>query len=433
MVRRAVDIADEHDSALGVFLARFGESALSAAADADSAVARGGSLGPLHGVPIGIKDILATREGPTTGQSLAWDSSWGPDDAVTVERLRAAGAVIVGKTTTLEFAYGTPSAEDPFPVPANPWDPKRWPGGSSSGSGSGVAAGMMLAALGTDTAGSVRVPAAMCGISGLKPTFGVVPMKGCIPLAFSADHIGPIARTARDCSILLEVLVGEPLPRPPGGGLAGMRIGVDRLARITDGGGDPATTGLLDDALTSLAELGAEIIDVELPLYQALTDTTFLSVGVERLAYHASRLAARWSDYGLSARYGMMRGAYYSAPDYVQAQRVRRKGQQALAGLFGDVDVIVTPTASLAAPRLDEIEHCMAVWKSLVHTTYWNAVGNPVMSVPMGFNGEGLPMGLQIAAVPGQDSTVLRVGEAFQEVTEWHLREPELAPAEEVA
>ncbi|GLY71317.1 amidase [Amycolatopsis taiwanensis] len=424
LVRRSIELADEHDATLGVFLSRFDESALAAAAEADAAVVEGKPLGPLHGVPIGIKDLLATREGPTTAQSLAWDSGWGAEDATAVARLRAAGAVIVGKTTTLEFAYGTPATDDPFPMPANPWDPRRWAGGSSSGSGSGVAAGMMLAALGTDTAGSVRAPAAMCGITGLKPTYGAVPMAGCIPLAFSADHIGPMAHTAKGCSILLEVLTGRPLDRFATDGLTGVRIGVDRLDRITEGTGEAGVSGVFDDALKTLAGLGAEITDVELPLYPELTDTVFISTGVERLAYHAPRLAKNWSKYGRSARAGMLRGAYYSAADYVQAQRVRRHGQHLLARLFDDVDVIVTPTASVAAPLLTEIEDCMAGWKRLVHTTYWNAVGNPVLSVPMGFNADSLPLGLQIAGRPREDATVLHVGEAFQQATAWHLRQP---------
>ena len=427
LMRRAIEVADSHDAALGVFLARFTETALDAARHADTAVATGVPLGPLHGVPVGVKDILATREGPTTAQSNAWDPEWGRGDATAVARLRAAGAIVVGKTTTMEFAYGVPARTDPFPLPANPWNPGTWPGGSSSGTGAGTAAGMMLGGLGTDTAGSVRVPAAMCGITGLKPTFGLVPVDGCIPLAFSADHIGPMARTVEDCGLLLDVLADRPVrDGAPSGRLDGVRIGVDRLAPVTDGGGDPSVPGLLDAALAALAGLGADVVEVRLPLYRELTDAVFLSVAAERLAYHQPWLAQRWSTYGRSARLGMARGAYYSAADYVQAQRVRRVGQERLAGVFADVDAVVTPTASIAAPPLEGIEDCLASWKQLVHTTYWNATGNPAMSVPMGGTADGMPIGLQIAGTPGDEQAVLRIGEAYQRATDWHRQRPRM-------
>jgi aspartyl-tRNA(Asn)/glutamyl-tRNA(Gln) amidotransferase subunit A len=201
LTEAAIAAADAADETVGTYLTRFNEYALERAATADAELARGEDRGPLHGIPFGVKDILAMAEGPTTAQSLILDRSWGAGkDAPTVARVKAAGAVITGKTTTMEFACGIPDATKPFPIPRNPWNLDTWAGGSSSGTGSGVAAGMFLAGLGTDTAGSIRIPAAFCGVSGLMPTFGRVPKSGCVPLGYSLDHVGPMARSARDCT-----------------------------------------------------------------------------------------------------------------------------------------------------------------------------------------------------------------------------------------
>jgi aspartyl-tRNA(Asn)/glutamyl-tRNA(Gln) amidotransferase subunit A len=434
LVTHQIARADQLDGELGVFVSRFSDTALAAAHRADEAAQRGECLGPLHGIPVGIKDLIATEEGPTTAQSRALEPDWwGPGDAPAVARLRAAGAVILGKTTTMEFAYGVPSRADPFPLPANPWDPTRWAGGSSSGTGSGTSAGMMLGGLGTDTAGSVRVPAAMCGITGLMPTFSTVPTDGVVPVGFTADRLGPLAHSARGCALLYEVLSGRaPMVRGDGGALDGLRIGVDRLTRTKgDGGGDPAVDGLLDAALVALEGLGANVVELELPLYSEVTDSVFLTTECEAYAYHVPRLASRWDDYGPSVRLGLSRGSYYSAADYLQAQRVRRRGQELLDELFTAVDLVVSLTASIVAPRLDEIGPCMGRWKELVHTTYWDAVANPVLSVPVGFSAEGLPLGLQIAGRPYEDQLVLAAGEAYQQVTGWHLRTPDPIGARE--
>ena len=202
--------AEEFDAQVGTYLARFDDHALASAAQADDELAQGLDRGPLHGIPVGVKDILAALEGPTTAQSLILDPAWGEGkDAPIVKRLRKAGAVITGKTTTMEFACGMPDPTKPFPIPRNPWDLETWPGGSSSGTGSGIAAGMFLAGIGTDTGGSIRIPAAFCGVSGLMPTFGRVPKSGCTPLGYSLDHVGPLARSAWDCAAMLQVSASQ--------------------------------------------------------------------------------------------------------------------------------------------------------------------------------------------------------------------------------
>lgn len=423
LVTEMIESADKVDADLGVYVSRFNETALTAARHADEAARNGTPLGALHGLPLGVKDLIATEEAPTTAQSRALEPDWWVGDAPAVNRLRTAGAIILGKTSTMEFAYGIPSPADrPFPFPANPWDHTRWAGGSSSGTGAGTAAGLMLGGLGTDTAGSIRVPAAMCGVTGFKPTYGLVPTEGVVPVGFTADYVGPLAHTAEGCARLFAILADRPF-RTDRPSLRGVRIGVDRLA-TTRAGGDTAVDSLLDAAVGVLTSLGAQVVDTALPLYEEVTDSVFMTTECEAFAYHRPRLAARWADYGPSVRLGLARGSYYSAADYIQAQRVRRHGQHLLARLFDDVDFMVSPTASLVAPRLDEIDKCMANWKDLVHTTYWDGVGNPVLSVPMGFSTQQLPLGMQIAGRPCEDESVLLAGMAFQEATDWHRRSP---------
>ncbi|WP_378731184.1 amidase [Nocardia brasiliensis] len=254
LVDRVLANADKHDSTLGVYLARFDERARAQAAAVDKKIADGLPLAPLAGIPLGVKDILAHSHAPTTAQSLVLDPAWGTSvgDCTVVRRLELAGAIVTGKTTTMEFAIGIPDPGKPFPVPRNPWDPARWAGGSSSGSASGVAAGMFLGAIGTDTGGSIRMPAAHTGTTGLKPTFGRVPKSGVVPLGYTLDHVGPIARSAADCALLLSVLAGPddadpysarvPIDDYVGaltGDLRGITIGVDNLDRYASAGIDP--------------------------------------------------------------------------------------------------------------------------------------------------------------------------------------------------
>ena len=209
LTTRLLARADAHDSTLGTYVARFDDAALAAAAKADADFAAGVDHGPLQGIPLGVKDIIAAREGATTACSKVLDPEWGRGiDAPVVARLRAQGAVITGKTATMEFAMGAPDADGPFPIHRNPWNVERWPGGSSSGTGTGVAAGLILGGLGSDTGGSVRIPSALCGISGLKTTYGLVPKSGVVPLGYSLDTVGPMARTARDCALILQAIAG---------------------------------------------------------------------------------------------------------------------------------------------------------------------------------------------------------------------------------
>jgi len=441
LVEQCIAAADACDPGLGIFLDRYRDSAREAALIADAGLAAGKVVGPLHGLPLGIKDIITTREGPTTAQSLVNGPAAMSGDACVVRRLRDSGAIVMGKLSTMEFAVGAPDASKPFPVPRNPWNPERWAGGSSSGSGSGVATGAVLGALGTDTGGSIRIPAAFCGVTGLKPTFGRVPKSGCIPLGYSLDHVGPIARSARDCALLLAVLAGPSADDPSSarepvsdyidaltGDLEGVRIGVDRLTRIGGGSEDPALEGLFNRALDALQAQGARVTEIELPYYSELTTAEGIVLVSEAMAYHRENLRRRWMDFGAPTREYLARGAFYSASDLVQAQRARTVGRRALSNVFTQVDLIATPTTSGVAPLLDDLFAEGLEPATSFYTGYWNATGCPALSVPMGFNAEGMPLGLQIAGPPFGESCVLRAGDAYQRATDWHLRvqSPEL-------
>jgi aspartyl-tRNA(Asn)/glutamyl-tRNA(Gln) amidotransferase subunit A len=432
-----IERADRLDPVLGTYICRFDEAALARASELDAELASGHDRGPLHGVPIAVKDIIATDDGPTTAQSLILDPTWGDQgDAPVVARLRAAGAVILGKTSTMEFACGCPDASKPFPVPRNPWDTTTWPGGSSSGTGSGVAAGLFYGGLGTDTGGSIRCPAAFCGITGHKPTFGLVPKSGCTPLGYTYDHIGPMARSAADCALMLEVMAGfdatdltaSQRPMLPSlasmtGDIAGVRVGVDR-SLLNRSPIDPALPGCFEAAVAVLADAGAIIVDTELPYYDALSSATMNGWPAEAFANHRADLQSRWMDYGRPTRAVMAAGALLSGADYVQAQRVRAVGVAAMKTMFESCDVVITPTTGLGALALEGLDFATVI--SSVFTPIWNAVGFPALSAPMGFTAAGLPLGLQIAALPFADAVALNVAMAYQAHSDWHLRQPQV-------
>jgi aspartyl-tRNA(Asn)/glutamyl-tRNA(Gln) amidotransferase subunit A len=439
LVEEAIEIADRCDADLGTFLLRFEDESRAAARVADAELAAGIDRGPLHGIPLGIKDIITTEEGPTTAQSLVHDPLWNPEDAVVVARLREAGGIVMGKTTTMEFASAVPDFDKPFPIPRNPWDLATWPGGSSSGTGSGVAAGFFLGGLGTDTGGSIRIPAAFCGITGLMPTFGRVPKSGCVPLGYSLDHIGPMARSARDCALMLSVLAGYD-PSDAGavdvavpdyvsaltGDLSGLRVGVDFLTRASSAADDPAVRPVVAEVVEQLRALGAEVVEVELPHYQQSMAALLVICGGEAFAYHAPDVRTRLADYFAGNRRSLASAAFSSGADYVQAQRFRRLVHKQLTALYDEVDLILTPTLAVGAIALDVLGPDLGTWFAQMHTPYWDLTGNPVISVPAGFTAGGLPLGVQLAGRPFDEATVLRAADAYQTRTDWHRHEPPL-------
>ncbi|NMM87477.1 amidase [Rhodococcus sp. SRB_17] len=442
LVEHAIVQADALDASVGVFISRYVDSARAAAADVDAKIALGEPLGPLEGIPLGIKDIIAESQGPTTAQSLVLDPAWGESigDAVLVSRLKNAGAIVMGKLTTMEFAIGVPDVTKPFPVPRNAWNTDRWAGGSSSGSGSGVATEMFLGAIGTDTAGSIRIPAAFNGVTGLKATFGRVPKSGIAPLGYTLDHPGPMARSAADCALMLSVIAGhhasDGYSAPVGvddylsgltGDLTGLRIGVDDLDRFASGGIDPNQPALFAHAVGLLEAAGAEIVPVQVPMYEEGTAIDFVVMLSEALAYHTGDLRTKWNDYGLGTRIVLAGADVVTAADYVQAQRVRRVLQQKMVELFETVDLVVTPTGHLGAPRLEVIDglNPLGVMSSL-HAAYWNPIGNPTLALPIGLSAESTPLSLTVSGPHWGEALVLRAGDAIQRRSVFHLEQSPL-------
>lgn len=442
LVEAAIAAADADDERLGVFLARFVETARRQATCVDKRIQAGDTLRPLDGIPFGVKDLLACAQSPTTAQSRVLDPAWYAGKCAVVQRLEDAGAIVVGTTTTQEFAIGPPEPDGPFPVPRNPWDTSRWAGGSSSGCGSGLATGMFLGAVGTDTGGSIRIPAAFTGITGLKPTFGRVPKSGVVPLSYTLDTVGPLARTTADCALILSVIAGAdpadpyssptPVPDYPAaltGELSGITVGVDNLDRFAWHGIDPNQPDLFAAAVNALEEAGAAVVPVELPLFVEVTAVELIVLMSESHAYHRPMLLSRWHEYGRGTRIALAAGAAATGADYVQAQRVRRCARQRIAELFTRVDLIVTPTGHLGAQRIDAIDQdtVLSLLPS-IHTAYWSPLGHPTLAVPIGLSRDNTPLSMSVTGRPFAEADVLRAGDAYQRRTGHHLLRPASVP-----
>jgi aspartyl-tRNA(Asn)/glutamyl-tRNA(Gln) amidotransferase subunit A len=431
---------------LSAFITVTDEAALAAAERADDELASGADRGPLHGVPLAVKDIIATADAPTTANSRVLDRAWGQRaDATVVRKLREAGAVLMGKLSLSEFAIGSPDPDTGFRIPKNPWDLARSPGGSSSGTGAAIAGGLILGGLGTDTGGSIRGPASYCGISGIKPTFGRVSKEGCVPLGYSLDNIGPMARTARDCALLLQVLAGFD-PRDPcsadvpvpdmlaglDGSVAGLRIGVPRdfFFEAPELNGEVKQTVL--KAIDDLAAAGATVVDVALPLLKKARAAQRVIMLGEALAYHEPDLQTRPELYGKWTRQQLQQGALFSAADYVQAQRVRSLFREQAAAVLAGVDVLITPTTHIVAPTLASFNPDDRL-RQPDFTGPWNVTGQPAISVCCGFSGDGLPIGMQIVGSAFDEPMVLKVADAYQQRTTWHTRTPDVLSEVQVA
>jgi aspartyl-tRNA(Asn)/glutamyl-tRNA(Gln) amidotransferase subunit A len=429
--------AEQAQHTLATYVTITRESALAAAERADAELRDGNDRGPLHGIPIGVKDLLATSDAPTTACSRVLDPAWGQrKDASVIRKLRAAGAIVSGKLALNEFAIGSPDPATGFPIPRNPWDLDRTPGGSSSGTGAAIAAGLILGGLGSDTGGSIRGPASLCGISGIKPTFGRVSKEGCVPLSYSLDHVGPMARTARDCALMLQVMAGFDAADPCtaardvpdmtaglDGSCEGIRIGVPRAYFFDVPDLKDEVKQAVLEAIQTLRAAGAQVVDVSLPHAEVARSTQRVIMTGEAFAYHEPDMLARPELYGQWTRQSIRQGAFYSAADYVQAQRVRSIIKAEVDAVFEDVDVLITATSFSVATRFDEF----SFEGSLRQPTFmaiWNVTGSPAMSIPCGFSSEGLPIGMQIVGRPFDEPTVLKVGDAYQTLTDWHQRVP---------
>jgi aspartyl-tRNA(Asn)/glutamyl-tRNA(Gln) amidotransferase subunit A len=351
-----------------------------------------------------------------------------------VRRLRESGAVLVGKATTNEFACGPPDESTGFAVPHNPWNTAHTADGSSSGSGIAVATGMALGALGTDTGGSIRGPAAANGITGLKPTFGLVSRTGVVALSHTLDTVGPMARSAHDCALLLDVIAGhdaddqasaDPAISSYEGALTGTVDGV----RIGVAGGyfdppglDAEARTAMHDVVDVLASSGADVRALDIELAALAADANLVTIACEAFARHRELLVERWDDYGVHTRRFLVTGAFFSASDYLAAQRVRTAWRRELARLFQDVDVIVTPSSAAPAAMAGHDEEFAL--EELNFDAPWNLVGLPAIALPCGISTGGLPLSVQFVGRPFAEADVLRVADAYQRRTGWHLRVP---------
>jgi aspartyl-tRNA(Asn)/glutamyl-tRNA(Gln) amidotransferase subunit A len=414
------------------------EAALTDAKRAEAEIMAGGWKGPLHGIPIGLKDIYNTKGVATTGHSALFKDHVPAKDAFTVRCLRESGAIFTGKLSTWEFAIGGSSFDLPWPPARNPWDLTRDPSGSSSGSGAAVAAGLCMGAMGSDTGGSIRGPAAWCGIAGLKPTYGWLSRRGILPLSFSLDHAGPMCWTSEDCALMMNALVRhDPLdvacadvPAPDftaalDSDLKGLRVGVVRHFFETDLSTDKETIAALENALVALRDLGAVVSDVTLSPFGVYADTGSLISRTEAYAFHQAWLRETPELYGAFGRQRLMAGAFISGPDYVNAQRHRAKLIAEVAEVMKTTDVLVFPTARCPAREIGE--DSMATGFQPFFNRAFNVTGNPGLSICNGFSTGGLPLSLQIGGRPFEDALVLKVGHALEKGLGLRQRRPAFA------
>jgi aspartyl-tRNA(Asn)/glutamyl-tRNA(Gln) amidotransferase subunit A len=419
--------------ALNAFITVMAESALAGARAAESAIARGEWRGPLHGIPIALKDLIDTAGVRTTSASALHENRIPSEDAEVVRRSRQAGAVIIGKNNLHEFAYGSSSMVSHFGEVHNPWDVGRIAGGSSGGSAAAVTVGTVCAAIGTDTAGSIREPAALCGCVGLKPTYGRVSSRGVIPLSASLDHVGPLATSVADAAIVLQAIAGYdsadvtsvnvPVVDYVGSlqqGAKSLRVGVPRGYFFDDL--DAEVGAATEHALDGIKTLVSSVKEVQIDVP---TDRTLQAA--EAYAYHAENVAKSPNLYQAETVRRIRNGEKVTATEYIRARRELEEARRNISRVFADIDVLVTPTMPMPAPSIAALkdnpeELRPAELKLLRNTRPFNVWGLPAISVPCGFTQGGLPIGLQIAGPHWREDLVLRLAHAYEQATAWHKR-----------
>ena len=417
------------DPKLNAFIRLDGEAAMEAAKAAEAEATAGRLRGPLHGVPVGIKDIINVAGLPTTGHSKILQDNLATADAVCVEKLRGAGAIVMGKLSTHEFAIGGPSFDLPWPPARNPWNTGHHPGGSSSGSGSGVSAGLFPMALGSDTGGSVRNPASCCGIVGLKPTYGLVSRRGVFPLSFTLDHIGPMTRTVTDNALMLEVIAGHD-PHDPGStavpnghyaagverSVRDLRVGFIRHFHEIDVPAEPEVTAALEHVARTLQLEGAEVRDVHLPTLGEFGAVNRVILQSEAWAIHGQWLRERPGDYGQLARRRLMAGAFFSAGDYVQAQRRRLEMIAAVEAALREYDVLLCASSMDPPCHIDRPVDIERTYPRQARTPF-NVTGHPALAMMAGLSADGLPLSVQFVGRYFDEATLFQVARAWEQAS----------------
>jgi aspartyl-tRNA(Asn)/glutamyl-tRNA(Gln) amidotransferase subunit A len=443
VVRAHLDRIAAVDQTLRAFITVCADAALESARAAEAELMAGRAVGPLHGVPWAPKDLYSTKGVRTTGGSKILTDSVPSADATVVARLAGAGAILLGKLNMHEFAYGPEGLNAHYGDTRNPWgmDAHRIAGGSSSGSGAAVAAGLVPGSLGSDTGGSIRIPASLCGITGLKPTYGRASRAGVLPLAWSMDHVGPMTRSARDCALMLSAIAGydpaDPttsvLPVPDygvalTGDVKGLRVGLLR-AHFTDIAA-PDVRAAVEAAAKQLERAGAVVDEVNLIQVAHVGSASAAIVASEALAYHAAWMRSRPQDYQPDVRERLRMGAFVNGAHYVRAQQVRALVTREVDEALARRDVLLAPASPITAPVLGERETTLGDGPSEVRSALlrcarpFNFSGHPACAAPGGFTAGGLPIGLQVVGRPFDEATVLRVVDAYQQITDWHTRRP---------
>ena len=438
----ALERIDKLNPTLHAFITVMKDEALAAAAQVDRKVASGqGATMPLAGVPTAIKDSFWTRGVRTTGGAKVFANFVPREDATVVERLRNAGCVIVGKSAMHEMAFGFTSRNPFFGDCHNPWNLSRIPGGSSGGNAAALASGMVLAAVGGDTGGSNRQPAALCGVVGVKVTYGRVSRHGGIPLSWSMDTVGPMTRHVGDAAAILSVMAGfdpkdtatrrREVPsylQALDGGLKGIRIGVPHdqfLARM-----HPGVAAAIQDSLGVLQKAGATLVDVRFPPLDPVVGAHRAIIFSEASAAHEELIRTRAAEFSDEVRPLLQAGLFLTAPQYLAGQQVRRNTIAAYRALWRSFDVLVTPTSPIAAPPIGATTATLGgqevplVRAFLDLTLPFNLTGQPALSIPCGFTPEGLPVGLQLVGRPWDEATLFRAAAAYESLTDWHTRKP---------
>src|SRR5882762_9083588 len=438
---------EQYDAQTRAFITRTFDLARKQAREAEGEIAAGRYRGALHGIPFALKDIYDTKGILTSAHSRVFIDRIPSEDATTTAKLYEAGAVLLGKLATHEMAHAGPSFDLPWPPARNPWNLAHFTGGSSTGSGAAVAAGLLPMALGSDTGGSIRGPASHCGVVGIVPTFGLVSRAGVITNSYTFDHCGPLTRTVQDCALTLQVLAGydprdagslrRPIPRfdeALGPDLRGLRIGVLRHHWEQDIPASEDMRKAMEASLDVLRRLGAELEDCRVRPLAAYYDVKIIIAETEIFSVHQRDLIVRPGDFGADFRARALPAVLFTANDYVQATREHRRMMVEMEPFYDRFDAFVT--AGLGeAPRLTDYRS-VSFWQKPSLLTAWNVTGQPVLALPNGFGRNGLPLGMQILGRPFGETTILRVGHAYERATEWHTRRPRLvrgAAAPEVA
>ena len=427
-------------SSLDAFITLTPEIALEQARRAEEEIAAGNYRGPLHGIPFGLKDIYNTAKILTTAHSRILIDNVPDEDATTTSKLYEAGAILLGKLATHEFAHGGPSFDLPWPLARNPWNPDYATGGSSSGSGAAVAAGMVKGAMGSDTGGSIRNPSCLCGIVGIKPTYGLVSRAGVIANSYTFDHCGPMTWTVEDCAIMLQALAAHDPADPASanvsvpdyraaltGDIRGLRIGVIRHFWEEDQNASDVVRNAMDAALDVLSGLGATIEKTRMRPMQDYYDVKVTIAESELFAIHADQLRVRPQDFGSDFRGRVLPACLMSGADYVSAQRERRTMMAEMAPLYEKYDLLVT--AGVAPAGRLGTHQTVSFWQKPSIATPFNVTGGPALAQCIGFNEGGLPLSMQIIGKPFDETTVFRAAHAYEAATPWRQKRPDVPSA----